>query len=57
MEEKEILEILVKNGVLKSTNKEEFFNLQLTRDGYTGTLKWLLLSINEIISLVECRNL
>lgn len=53
MEEQEILQILVDNGVLKSTDKKEFFNLQLTRDGYTGTVEKIILAINECLDRVS----
>lgn len=48
-----IIQYLVKHGVLKNTNIDEFFNLQITRDGYTGTVKHIIDAILEICQKVK----
>lgn len=44
----QIIKTLIRNGVLKTEDIEAFFNLQITRDGYTGTVKNIIKAIKEL---------
>lgn len=36
------VDAMLKTGVIRNENISEFFNLQLTRDGYTGTVSRIM---------------